>query len=390
MAITPYQSLRTALQRQISAHGGEVIFATSATDAIAFMNQEGVLPDAVVIDCDTPECNGSSAFLGGLESADVPQLFLRRSSDSEDRLPSESPCRTVLEKPVRFTALMEAIATNCDAKPRKAVPNFQPIGIERQPLVLVIEDDPVNQLVAEGMLTELGCNVSVCSETDRGIRQAITRQFDLVLIDPHMPQTDGFEAARLIRQAEKGGRRVPIVAVSADAANDQYEVCRAAGMDDFLSKPYALDELAQTVTRHTSKQDKTGDTDQPGHPGTVTATSLLKNEALDSIRAMSPDDDPTLLGRVLNSYLESSDSLVAAISKGRRKKCLSSLRFAAHSLKSSSSSVGATEFANIAKQLEQACRDKDEQRALSLSETLEAMHANVVEAVSAELARAAS
>ncbi|URI09206.1 ATP-binding protein [Aquincola tertiaricarbonis] len=119
--------------------------------------------------------------------------------------------------------------------------------------VLLAEDNAVNQMVLREMLTRLQCEVDVVADGAQ-VTQAVRRQrYALVFMDCHMPGTDGFEAARSIRAAEArqppGTRRLPIVALTAAAMPEDQAACRAAGMDDFLSKPVTMAQLSDMLAR---------------------------------------------------------------------------------------------------------------------------------------------
>ena len=115
-------------------------------------------------------------------------------------------------------------------------------GTLRRARVLLVEDNPVNQLVAKGMLVKLGCEVQVAVQGAEALALLEGPAFDLVLMDCNMPVMDGYEASRRIRQ---DGRwpDLPIVALTANAMPEERERCRAAGMDDYLAKPFRREEL---------------------------------------------------------------------------------------------------------------------------------------------------
>lgn len=111
--------------------------------------------------------------------------------------------------------------------------------------VLVVEDDPVNQLVAREILGQMGCSVTVASSGEQAIEMLKHASFDAVLMDLHMNGIDGAEATRRIRDAEarNGGQRIVIVGLTADVFAATRENCLAAGMNDVLAKPYSRQDL---------------------------------------------------------------------------------------------------------------------------------------------------
>ncbi|AYC33212.1 response regulator [Pseudomonas cavernae] len=109
--------------------------------------------------------------------------------------------------------------------------------------VLLVEDNPVNQLVAQGMLRKMGCEVLVAAHGAQALELLEQHAIDLVLMDCNMPVMDGYEASRRIRQSGRWPD-LPIIALTANALPDERERCRAAGMNDYLAKPFRREELA--------------------------------------------------------------------------------------------------------------------------------------------------
>jgi CheY-like chemotaxis protein len=120
--------------------------------------------------------------------------------------------------------------------------------------ILLAEDHPVNQEVAAQMLRMAGYEVHIVGDGDAAVAAARTGQFDLVLMDCLMPGTDGFEATARLREEESldeanPGRRLPIVALTANAMKGDVEACLAAGMDDYVPKPFTQEQLISVIER---------------------------------------------------------------------------------------------------------------------------------------------
>ncbi|MBI6603450.1 MULTISPECIES: response regulator [Pseudomonas] len=124
---------------------------------------------------------------------------------------------------------------------------LDPIQVEASPVahrarILLVEDNPVNQLVAKGMLSKLGCEVVVAGHGGEALKCLEEQHFDMVLMDCNMPVMDGYEASRQIRSSGRWPD-LPIVALTANAMSEERERCRAAGMNDYLAKPFRREEL---------------------------------------------------------------------------------------------------------------------------------------------------
>ena len=115
--------------------------------------------------------------------------------------------------------------------------------------LLVVEDNAVNQLVAKRLLTKLGYVVDTAADGLEAVNSVRAQEYDLILMDLQMPRMDGFEATRRIRSMGEAGARVPIVALTANALPEHRDRCLADGMDDFVSKPFDFQALADTIAR---------------------------------------------------------------------------------------------------------------------------------------------
>lgn len=198
----------------------------------------GLYPDVIITDC--PEClfglrpvmtapillvTAYGSFLPGEEAAALAPLQQQ----------ARPLARNALYQNLRRTLLPDL--TTIDRARLESVPS------QRRGRVLLVEDNPVNQLVAKGMLGKLGCDVVVAAHGVEALDQLEHDEFDLVLMDCNMPVMDGYEASRQIRQSGRWPH-LPIVALTANAMSEERERCRAAGMSDYLAKPFRREELA--------------------------------------------------------------------------------------------------------------------------------------------------
>lgn len=162
-------------------------------------------------------------------------------------------------KPVRPSLLRQALArirrqagvAPVEQPPPATGKGSQGAGLH--PRVLVVEDNLVNQRVATRCLEKLGCAAEVASDGMEALRKFSAADYDVIFMDVNLPRMDGFEITREIRLLEASSRRVPIIAMTANAMSGDRERCLAAGMDDYISKPISLGDLRRAlgeVRRH--------------------------------------------------------------------------------------------------------------------------------------------
>jgi len=116
--------------------------------------------------------------------------------------------------------------------------------------VLLAEDNEINAKVISTLLADAGCLVTLAKDGREALDITQEREFDIALVDLHMPQMDGFEFTRTYRQSESQGRRLPIVALTVNSAEEKKAACLEAGMDDFLNKPVESDKLMSMVEQY--------------------------------------------------------------------------------------------------------------------------------------------
>ena len=185
-----------------------------------------------------------------------------------------------LTKPIRQSLLYECLSLVLGSALDAVAPNSQTAAsiitrhslseaqIRSSPLVLVVEDNPVNQKVAVKMIEKLGYRVNVAANGREAVESLARIPYALVFMDCQMPEMDGFEATRVIRKQEESLRQaggspshLPIIAMTANAMQEDHDRCQAAGMDDFLSKPVASKSLAAVLNRWVPHDQAPGETE---------------------------------------------------------------------------------------------------------------------------------
>lgn len=161
---------------------------------------------------------------------------------SSEQVENLSPIEQ-LARPLSRQVLLQALRRILGQDAVQAAEQHSEPQRSRRARVLLVEDNPVNQLVAKGMLGKLGCEVLLANHGGEALTLLETQTVDLILMDCNMPVMDGYETTRQIRQKSEF-TELPIIALTANALSDERERCRAAGMDDYLAKPFRKDELA--------------------------------------------------------------------------------------------------------------------------------------------------
>ena len=240
-------------------------------------------------------------------------------------------------------------------------------GVIKPPLhgrVLLAEDNQTNQLVAIAMLRKLGLQVDLAANGLQAVEQVGNTRFDLVLMDCQMPLMDGFAATALIRQQPDGkGKRLPIVALTANAMPDDEKKCIDAGMDAFLPKPFSLESLHAMLARWLANDGRAADAaaarsdQQPIGAPTGASSGAIDLTVIETLRKFDESGGTALAREVFCSYLPGAqvamDRLQAAIDAADAP----TLSLVAHALKSSSANVGAKALSASCRQLETTARD---------------------------------
>ena len=224
-------------------------------------------------------------------------------------------------------------------------------------LILFAEDNPTNQDVIGRQLNLLGYAFEVASDGKQALEMYQAKSYAILLTDCHMPVMDGFELAKSIRELEKGNEgRFPIVAITASVMKEEIDACYAAGMDDYLPKPLEMPKLNDMLRKRmpeavggmTAEPENTEPVDEAANA--IPGDGPIDPEALKSVFG---DDDETFK-EILKDFIEPATANVGEIEVALAERSADGVGKAAHKLKSSARSVGATELADLCTILEGA------------------------------------
>ena len=243
---------------------------------------------------------------------------------------------------------------------------------------LAVDDNAINRLLAVRALQRAGARVDEAIDGEQALDAVRAVQYDAIVMDCDMPVMDGWEATRRIRAMDQTRRDVPILVVTAQARPEDRERCLAAGMDAYLAKPVAPDQLARAVAALMGMGIGSDSDPAPAPPPAVDVDTLL-----DRI-----DRNWELLGTVLDLYAQQRPVLLQALADAFAQRSPEQVAKAAHTLAGSAGSLAATGLFDLARQIEWAAREGDLDRAAEAYGRLPAV-ADAVDRSLAELSRQA-
>jgi signal transduction histidine kinase/DNA-binding response OmpR family regulator len=370
LVVDDHMTSREDLNRQLARWGLEAVAAPDGTQALELLRDAASrqLPFHVaLLDLHMPDVDGmelgrrikSEPAIASIRLVLLTSIGTRgQARDAQD-----SGFAAFLTKPLRQSALHDCLVTLFGFPNGAAVGGITSPLITRHTLaeardarrarILVAEDHVINQLVAVGLLERLGYRAEVVSNGREAVEAVARTRYDLVLMDCQMPEMDGFEATRAIR-AQEDGRRIPILALTADATDQVREHCHEAGMDDYLSKPVDRKLLRAALLRWLPP-----DTDDVARPADPPPVGSFGQAAPPAILELGPltalvGEDRVAIGRYLDLFTSTTADLLGDIGAGVRRRELDVVHRLAHTLKGACGNVGAEEMAALALSLETA------------------------------------
>ena len=399
LVVDDNQTNREILREQIEAWGFRVTLCDSAASGLAAADAAHAADDPFalgVLDMMMPEVDGLGLTreLRAKSEHDAMRLMILTSMGehmSGDELKRQG-LQAFLNKPVRQSRLYDTIVNvmNCDAAattyPRRGGCDAPPAAtrienrFEGQGLrVLLAEDNHINQVVATELLTKMGLTCDVAGNGREACERLVQAsssdnprggyRYHLVLMDCQMPELDGFEATRLLRQHEAEGRigtihgedRLPVIALTANAVKGDRERCLEAGMDGYLTKPISPTALVKAIEDAVGQRPNEAllpgrDTDDSQAEATkaAVAPAILMDELLP--RCLN---DRGFVLELLSQFAVEAEDLVAEIESMAGRRDMAAMAEAAHSLKGASANASAVGVAAAAAELEVIAKGED-------------------------------
>jgi PAS domain S-box-containing protein len=334
--------------------------------------------DVAVLDMMMPEMDGLALAGEIRQHRDEPELplLLLTSLGRMPQLQSGGVFSAQLAKPLKASQLYNTLvqlltASRAGEEEVEAVTNGQRARSALR--ILLAEDNPMNQKVALRLLERLGYSADVATNGLEAIEALERRPYDVVLMDVQMPHLDGLDATRQICERWPEESRPHIVAMTANALPEDREACFAAGMNDYVAKPIRAEELAAALKRVKPLTN--------GDAGSVAVAHVsLDDGALESLRDLGGD---AFLGEVIDAFLADAPELIATLRRSLDQQGSEELRRAAHTLKSNGATLGAAEFAELCRTLEQRAKEGELDGASELVDRIEQEYRPLEEALSA-------
>ncbi len=356
------------LSQQVRAWEMEPVAVSSGAEALALLAQ-GPPFDVALLDLHMPTMDGLE-LAGEIQSRwglTLPLVML--TSVDRGEFGSVRGFAAILTKPVKVAQLYDALQRvlsgsgqelSFESSPAPAS-EFDTHLAEQLPLrILLAEDNAVNQKVALLMLERLGYRADVAGD-GREALQALQRQpYDVILMDVQMPEMDGLEATRQIRRTLLPETQPYIIAMTANAMQGDRERCLAAGMDNYISKPVQVEDLTQALRRlrpSSVRDEGMRDAGSPTSGGVAIPLLALDVAVLDKLKASLGRRGDAKLHTLIESFFESAPRLIAEATQAWSRNQMPELERAAHTLKSTSATMGAMLLADLARTLEARARD---------------------------------
>ncbi len=343
---------RLVLESQLTGWGMKPDTVTGGREALVRSRAEeaaGRPYDIAVLDLCMPHMDGLELARllsdeGAAVSARMMMLTSTMQVDQEEF--AAAGVREWLTKPVRssalFDRLMRLVAARTTPVTAPAVARTGPAqhhGPSRG-RILVVEDNEVNQLVARGMATKLGYQVDLVEDGSQAVAATGRIRYAAVLMDCHMPVMDGFDATGAIRSREGNDHRLPIIAMTAGALDEDRERCTAAGMDDYLSKPVDLAKLEAVLARWVPPRELPAE------------GPVLDPVRLSILRSLGAPDGHGLFPQAAEAFRQDIQPSLATLRRALDDGHGGALEMEAHKLKGAAASIGANRAAALCHQLE--------------------------------------
>lgn len=331
---------REVLIHQTKAWKMEAVEVRSGMDALALLEKDAQLFDLVILDLQMPEIDGLETArrivsVKEKQQAVLPIIMISSSGFILNKTAKqELGIKVFLNKPYRQSDLLEAIlqSLNFNHEGNSEETDIHITAIpepainlptnEKAQRILLVEDNTVNQMVAQNMLKKIGYQVDVVANGYEALQSLEIIPYDLILMDCQMPEMDGYEATRAIRARDWNAARLPVIALTAHATDGERDKCLQAGMNDYISKPVEKENLRRIVAQWISKtngKNTVGENLQISDKELLAADEITPVTAIPAVDIATldeiTDNDNEMRREIVEIYLEQTVSSLSEMER---------------------------------------------------------------------------
>jgi len=267
-----------------------------------------------------------------------------------------------VEDAILYRIFSELIATDEDADRQLLTKHLAAEHGGRGLKVLLAEDNPINQKLGVALIERLGYSIEVVADGRQAVIAVQERTFDVVLMDIQMPVMNGFDATEAIRALTTAAGKIPIIAMTGSAMEEDIEKCRALGMNDFLAKPIVPAALSAALNKIAGQA-----TQMPDPLGEEIGSDIIDASVLEALTNALGEEK---FRELVNIFIDDFKLRVVRLGEARENRDFEVLRREAHDLKGTTGNMGLMGLSELGAQVEQACRAGEHEKALALIEDL--------------------
>ncbi len=411
---------RRILTRQVELWHMHPLGTASPAEALAWLRQ-GDPFDIAILDMQMPDMDGLT-LAREIRKLPVPRsklpLVMLTSLGRNEVKDDVALFAAFLTKPIKPSSLFDALVSIFTGEPTRVLPReakqqprFDADMGRHWPLrILLAEDNATNQKLALRLLSRMGYQADVAANGLEVLTTLRRQPYDVVLMDVQMPEMDGLEATRTLRRELPEAHQPYVIAMTANAMQGDREMCLAAGMDDYVSKPIRVEELVEALSKSRPLEEsqeaealsaptRGPEQAEPGQepveaalgetrlvpsdaPGPVPDATILDPEALDNLLSVVGGEF-VYLEELIDSFLEDAPQLLSELEKSVERGDSAEVHRLAHSLKSNGADFGATTFSDLNRELEMKAKSGASDGTADLSTQIVAEYGRVEAALRA-------
>ena len=321
--------------------------------------KNGEIFDIAILDYNMPIMDGMtlSAEIKKIETCKDMPIIILTSFGKQETLSSgnKDNVASVLTKPIKHSQLLEHIIQHLKVQKAPASKPSKEVKVKKNPLnILLGEDNVVNQKVTKRILEKLGYEIDIASTGKEVVDAAENRNYNLIIMDINMPDLNGFEASKLIRQKSNKNNQPVIIAMTASTLQEIKDDFDGSGMNDFIEKPVNFDEMKKVISKwqeHFNTKEEKSNHNKKG------VNSMIDFEKITTLHDIQNEEDVSFIKELIDTYVAELPGTIQEIALYVEKEDCLKIKFLAHRLKGGSLTIGVDTIAELTKKLEESVTD---------------------------------